>query len=716
MVILCVVYLSCLVLALCVFPQIGESIFRFDRTTERIRSILAESPDILVKIRRLEENEDYVLAHCILMDTTGSSTGKTCRVKLGRELYDLSEGDLVRISGTVSWPEQARNPGQWDALSYARSQGYWFEIKASSCRIEKAHTWFDLSARLGRLRRMISRQIDFLFDDTSAALMKALILGDKGGLSAEDKDLFSAAGISHITAISGLHLTILVTALRKILEKKAGPVSSFVILLGFLWSYIWMTGFSPSTFRAGVMVTYQFLALICDREPDRPSSMALAAFLQTLMRPTAILGAGFWLTYMAVIGLWIGRSFSLRIYLIPRFLREKVAGGLGVSLCTLPVCLWFFYQASFGSFFLNLLVVPVTRYLLILGILGTGCGFIHPVLGEGFCRLSEWIVRMIYGVSNMMAGFSGSILKGRPSALFVLLVFVMLFLYLYHVGRTEPKRLKMRAMIGILVLWTVFSFPRRRVMFLDVGQGDCSIIEWDGRVVIVDAGPSYRNVIQPYLLFEGIHKADVMILSHPDQDHVDGMLRMVEDGLVVDTLLLADADSQDVEERNRLIRMVNASGGNVIFCRSGDEFQLSAGFRPIRMKILSPMASTGSMNEDSLVVRLWLGDGLSLLYPGDIGKETDQMIRPEATGSVPLILKAAHHGSMYSTSEDFLDRYNPYLTVISAGVNNSYGHPHRQMLERLIERGIPYQVTAKNGAVFIDDFLGWVRYRHYIVN
>ena len=271
----------------------------------------------------------------------------------------------------------------------------------------------------------------------------------------------------------------------------------------------------------------------------------------------------------------------------------------------------------------------------------------------------------------------------------------------------------MLVMMVLLIL--VSLFPRRRVMFLDVGQGDCSVIEWDERVIVIDAGPSYTRVIQPYLKYEGIGKADVLILSHPDQDHIEGMIQMLEDGLKADVLLIADVDSQDNDARRRLISMTESSGGKVIRCLKNDFFELKTLFSTISFKVLSPEGNTGNANEDSLVVEISLGEDLRVLYTGDIGQETDRTIHISDKRS-PVILKAAHHGSMYGTSRAFLQEINPALAVISAGRNNEYGHPHEQMLQRLYDEQIPFWVTAENGAIFIDDWIGHLYFRYYYSN
>lgn len=716
MVILCLVYLACLVLILVVFPQAGDYVFRFTSSAREIGEIVGDGSSITVRIKRLEETGNGLQAEAVLFEAMGEKAGYLCRIEFRSSSADISEGDLVRISGTIQWPEKASNPGQWDAFSYARSQGYLFIVHAEKSSIVASHSQIDPSAFLGKVRRFFSRKIDLCFDEDTAGLVKAMLLGDKSGLSADEKDLFSAAGISHITAISGLHLTILVSILEKIIGKRLGPVLSSGSLSVLLWAYIWMTGFSSSTFRAGVMVTYQLLADLLDREPDRPTSLALAAFLQLLIRPTIILGASFWLTYLAVIGLWIGRSFALRLTILPKFLREKISGSLGVALTTFPVSLWFFYQASFGSFFLNLFIVPITRYLLIISITGIGLYLIHPALGTGISLLSSGIVRLIYEVSSRTITLRGLRMSGRPSVLIMIILSCMILLYLLSLRYLSQRKRKMIMGVLAVVFVAVCIFPRRRVIFLDVGQGDCSVIEWDNRVLMIDAGPSYRTVIQPYLQYEGIEKIDVLILSHPDQDHMEGMIRILEDGLKIDTLLIADVESQDNEARAKLIRLTESSGGEVIRCLQPNVYDLPTWFSHIQLRILSPKESTGNSNEDSLVAEIILGEDLRILYTGDIGTETDQRIILDQETDIPLILKAAHHGSMFATSGEMLDRTEPSLVVISAGRNNEYGHPHKQMIQRLEDRRIPYMVTAENGAIFIDDVMGHLIYRSFLAN
>ena len=719
--------LACLILMLKLAPSLGEKIFRFSERQEAVSAILGDGSRVHIRIRRIEgspRDKDYLILRGRLLGAQGKDTKEDLMIYLpSGEGEGLSEGDTVQLSGRIRWPASARNPGQWDAQSYAKAKGTICELRASSMRLLKRHDSWSPAAFFGNVRRFLGSLIDTLFSSSDqaypyAAIVKAMLLGDQSGLSTEMKSLFSEAGISHMVAISGLHLTILVGSLSRMLIRKVGIRRSFLPVMVLLWSYTYLTGFSMATLRAALMLTYQMAAPLLDREPDEVTSLSLAALIQLLLQPCCILSAGFWLTYSAVLGIRLGRSFALPIRLLPRQLRERIAGGLGVSLVTLPISLVFFHEATIGAFFLNLLVVPVVRWILLLSVGAVFLGAFLPSAGSVLSFAASKLLALILDLSRISVRIPWLSFDGHLSLAALVLLLGILAGYLLF-WKKPAHRKGYGALCLLLSLGFVFLPEAKRVTFLDVGQGDCSVIEWQGRVILVDAGPSYESVIEPYLAYRGIDGIDIAILSHPDEDHIAGMLSLAEEGFPIGLLLEAKADSHEIPLRQELERKIREKGGQVLKVSAGDELSLSApgwlglSKSKISMQVLSPVWETGSTNEDSLVLLIRLGDDLQILYTGDAGETVDAFFDFEGVDeSVPLILKAAHHGSMYATSEAFLTHFRADLAVISCGQENSYGHPHRQMLERLKAHHIPWQTTAQNGAVWIEACAHHLVYYH----
>ena len=710
----CTAYMACLILILQIIPSLGERLFGYHEAQMEAQSWMEQSRGLFVRVSRIDSQEDSLILRARLLSPEGMETGWYIRILVygSEDQTKFREGDILKVSGRLKLPEKPVNPGQWDEETFLKSQEFLATLTSSDILLLQEHHWWNPAPLIGGIRRFLSDTIDSLFREPFRSIYKAMLLGEKSSLSTEIKDLFSRAGISHIAAISGLHLTILIGSLERWLSGKMGHRRAFPLLMLMLWLYVWLTGFSIATVRAALMFSYQTAARLLDRDPDDKTALFLAAMIQLLLKPLSVLGAAFWLTYGAVAGIWAGRSFALQLFFLPRSLREKIAGGLGVSLVTLPVSLWFFSGASVGSFFLNLLVVPLVRYILILGVASVALGSVLPWAGQLLARLGSAVLNFTLWVSSKSTELPWLTFQGKPAVLQMAAFFGIVGFLLWAWKSPKQRRLPLYLISLALSLALIFYPASRRVIFLSVGQGDCSIIEWDGTVILVDAGPSCSTVIKPYLESRGIRRIDAAILSHPDMDHMEGLLTLSESGFPIDLLLESSAASNDTKERRRLEESVVNHGGSVVRAGRGDELVLEKGGTDIRILCLSPGSEQGTVNEDSLVTLIRLSH-LQLLYMGDAGTQTEQQLElDEIDHQIPLILKAGHQGSMYSSSEWLLDRAEPDLTVISCGENNSYGHPHKAMLERLEERNYPYQVTAWNGAVWIDQFLGHEIYWH----
>ncbi|MBO6159782.1 MAG: DNA internalization-related competence protein ComEC/Rec2 [Firmicutes bacterium] len=694
-------------MAFAVTPSLGEALFGFERQETFLKERLESGETCQYQLLRLWSKDNALYAEAkLLLD------GKSIPCQLifpdaeptgGLSVFGiLSEGDTISGSGRFMFPEKPRNPGQFDSYAYYLSQHRFFSVYLNRVYLDKPHSWYDARAWLGSVRRGLGSVIDSSLDPESAAILKAMLLGDKGSLSTDQKELFSRAGISHIVAISGMHLTILMAALEELIKKRFRPGMKSLLLQGLLWSYTALTGFSIATLRAAIMLTYRQLAPLLDADPDDISGLSLAALVILLIRPWAAVSSAFWLTFLAVIGLWSGRLFALKLIFLPYAIREKISAGLGVTIFTAPAVCWFFYEASIGSFFLNLLIVPMAQAVLLLGASGMLLSILSPAAGFGMTRLCGVLIHLLIRFSAVSGDLPWLSFHGKPELWQLLFYYGALVLIITGWGYQRASRHRSVNVLGALLLMVIVFLPfeDNRVTFLDVGQGDCCIMEWDGKVMVVDAGPSYETVIAPFLKYRGIQSIDLLVLSHPDADHMDGAVLLLEDGMEVKALLEADAPSHETPERAYLEKLVKNQGGTVERAGGDDSFYLENS--SIYLDILSPVRLFGNTNDDSLTMCVRVSDLFQIVFTGDISGEVDpDLDLGGIDASLPVFLKVAHHGSRYSTSEAFLAELSPDLSLISCGKNNRYGHPHEALLERFHALDLPYQITAQNGAVWI---------------
>jgi len=526
------------------------------------------------------------------------------------------------------------------------------------------------------------------------------------------------------------------------------------------------------------MTTFNQLAPLLHRRKDRISSCAASCLILLMKNPMCLFHSGFWLSYLAIVGIEIGMRLTLPLRFMPYPLRKYLASYVGVTLTTMPVSAWFFYSLGFHSFFMNLLVLPLSRSLLLSGIGGTLLGLIHPALGTGLAFLTTQGLKLCLWLGSVAEGSSflkNLTLWGRPTVWQMgLYAMGMVILCMAAVEKERLKQSRMRLIGTLLILllllrpsllpsWTPGCLKTalgggNRITFLAVGQGDCAVIEWNGSVIVEDAGPAYEDVIEPYFKFRGLKKVDLLVLSHPDEDHIEGALLMAGEGLIHIDRLMVGQETEISENLAALETLVEEGGGTVLRAYAGDEFELNG----VRLAVLSAQeavettageaakrgqtgkaansgqlgvaahsgqtgkaagikaaasaeyTSTESTNDLSLVHLLIFPSGDRALFTGDAGKEAEkaalETLRedfPELyesralSASARMVLKVGHHGSSTSSDGGTLAEWMIDVAVISCGKNNRYGHPHEETLETLETLNIPTYVTKDTGAVTV---------------
>ncbi len=716
-------YLTVLNLLLVQKPRWGDVLFGWDKKQRILEETSRKAQTYVGRIRSLSPSRYGMEA---IVSSSEPDIGKINILVYLPSDTDLEVGDTVRVKGKASLPTQATNPGQWDQKSYARLHRIDLYLRPTEAECLYRQGRRSVFYWLWCSRDAVNAKIGMLYQSPYNGILQAMLTGDKSMMEEDEKDLFSQAGISHIVAISGLHLSILVSFLEK--REKGGMTSRKQrrIKSGILFLYAFWTGGSAATMRSALMVGIRTEAVFVSRKPDPVNTVALSILLQLIFQPILWVSPAFWLSYGALIGLKLGTVFLMRIRkvmrrpILPMAVFKRICPSLGILIFTFPLVKSFFDHASILSFLLNLWVIPAMQLVLLLGIFSVALSFIYLPLGLGFaylCQLLlksfEWGSKIVIDLESSI--FPSSLLYGRPEIYQTVLYYGILLLIFFLLedpeilkkGRWMLKKAVSLTVLIILLLYLILPSHRWRVTFLDVGQGDAAVIEWEGKVILIDAGPSYKKVILPYLKSRGICSIDLAILSHPDKDHMEGLLLLAEEGEIpVRTLYLADQKVQETEERSRLEQLLLNQGTKVKKVKAGKKETLTSGRRTLMIDVLFPEEELSSANASSLTVLIRFNE-YSFLFPGDIEQEEEEMIVKKMKGNVLFddpVLKAAHHGSDTSTKESFLDLTRPSFVVISCGRNNQYGHPSPYVLSRLEERKIPYRVTAQSGAVYVQGF------------
>ena len=683
------------------------------------------------------------------------------------ENSELQPGRYVTVKGTFKRLRGLTNPGGLDLEEYYLGRGIECELKPTKISIDYSRKNY-LTFYLWKVRRRVGESIDSIFDEEDAAILRTMILGDKSDLDSDTKLLFQRSGIAHVLAISGLHVGLLagvislLLSLLRIRKKTADIISIIIIIL-----YGLMTGFSPATLRAVIMITVYKLAFVCGRTADMPTSMMEALLIMLIINPDSLFSIGLHMSFAAVIGVFAGMSFYNVIFGKERFLglpirmrryAKKLIGGflvaLSINLWMTPLVIRSYYEVPIYSILLNFMIIPLLTFVIIFGSLAALMGIIFSVaFGMIFkypCCLILDFYKLMCRLFLKLPGsvvMTGHVELWLLAAYYVVVIIMLITFFLFFKkspGRKESRSKGSRRegsrregsrrevgitmtrryatlLVGYISLMFLFIFSvklwnnsRFSVAFLDVGQGDGSLIHTGKRNYIIDAGSSDNNSVGQYTLipaikYYGMQKVDMIFISHTDADHVSGIIYLLENkekyGIEVGGVAFAKGTEKD-EVYTHIASLVGEekvcelSFGDIV----EDDFVV---LYPREEDVDNKKLEHGG-NDYSLVLYFTSKEGkLQILYTGDISSEVEgvvinDMAERNKTDNTSIILKCAHHGSKYSSSEEFLEKINPDITVISCGEHNMYGHPSTETLQRLDDIETRVLRTDKDGAVLID--------------
>lgn len=652
------------------------------------------------------------------------------RLTTGEELL---LGQKILVKASFSPWEESKNPGQFDLGKWYHSQGILGEFRGKEL-IKKSASYQKFGEALWHLRVKASAKLRQLLGETEGALLSAMILGEKSFLEEESKEMYQRNGISHILAISGLHLMLLgngiYTILKRILPVWVIPeLSACTIMILFCF----FSGASISTLRATIMFVMTLLGKILGRTYDSLSALGLAAAILLWKNPYVMENSGFLLSFLAVIGVVYAAPAIHMIFPWENKLWKSLTISLSASLTTLPVLLVNYGAFSWYSVFLNLLILPPMAFILAGGILLLLCSFLISILPP--FDILMWIqhifiisLRMILAFYEQCCylfeqlpfqdGYLGAVGKGR-----IFLYYLLLFLLLRIV--TSPKDIKKlypNFWNGI-VLFLLLTFLTCRVpggfeiTMLDVGQGDCVIIRnANQKVYISDCGSSsisrvgkYR--LLPFLKYKGYGNIEAVFISHLDEDHYNGILELLEamdkERIKISYLVLPKEIKKLTEQKQKLeelLFLAEEKKIQTVFMKGEDRILDGK----MEILCLHPREGdyTDNANEDSMVLDISYGE-FTLLLTGDVEGRGEEKLtaclknKKQYTHKQYEILKVAHHGAKGSTTEEFLQQIRPKLGLISCGRDNRYGHPAEETLKRLEKYGVKILDTRKGGAITI---------------
>lgn len=580
-----------------------------------------------------------------------------------------------------------------------------YQTGSVTVRPGAADTIWILPARWrGKLIDLLNRA----FPQDTAGFARALLLGDTSGIDYETDTALKVSGIRHIIAVSGLHISILFSLLRFICGKRR--MLTVLTAAPALIFFAAIAGFTPSVTRACVMQLLMLLALLLEREYDPPTELAFSALVMLAWNPWVITSVSFQLSFGCIAGIFLcsprirswmlsdrclgaakGRRLSARL---KRWLAGSVSVTLGAMVLTTPLCAYYFGMVSLVGVVTNLLTLPVVTAVFYGVVLVCGAGLLWMPAARLMAWVISWGMRYVTAVAKALASLPLAAVYTESNYIVFWLVFCYILLAVFLLSKKRrPVVLALCGSLGLcaalLASWLEPLGYECAMTVLDVGQGQCILLQSEGKNYLVDCGgdsDAYTaNQAAALLLSQGISRLDGLILTHYDRDHSGGVEKLLT-RVRADVVFLPEAADEygvgaDIGARAETVRV-------------GARLVLSAGELVVT---IYPPALSGRGNDGSLAV-LFQTESCGILITGDRGSFGERRLVEAGIPPVDVLI-VGHHGSASSTCPELLAAAAPETAVISVSADNPYGHPRQEVLDRLTEAGCEIYRTDQNGTI-----------------
>ena len=631
------------------------------------------------------------------------------RIEIGERIYPillyLDETVVVEPGDILTGPFlfQATTPGGQKESSYYQGEGIFllaYQKEELTCS-KDIRTWQDIPAIL---RQRILRILEEHLPADAAAFARALLLGDTSQLDYTVLTHFTVSGIRHIVAVSGLHVSVLFGLLTFLAFRNR--VLTTMAALPVLVMFAAMTGFAPSVSRACMMCGLMMMASLVNREYDGPTALAFSGLVLLILNPLVIVSVGYQLSFASVAGIflfapgirnWIRSCFRVKKenrigYRLVSWLSLSVSVTLGATAATLPLCALHFGVISLAAVLTNLLVLWAVS-LIFYGLMGLCMISVLWKAGADFLGLMlAVLIRFVVFSAKMVGGFPLSAVYTCSPYIAAWLIFVYILLAVFLLSKNKQPTMLVCCVVlslftALTASWSGVRKGEIRFAVLDVGQGQCVLLQAEGRNYMVDCGGSSdgmaADTAAEFLLSQGITKLDALILNHYDRDHfggVENLLSRVGTELVI---------------LPPVYTPWNPDAGQILYAT--EDLLLSAENTKIS---IYTSEFPGNSNENSLCI-LFDTENCDILITGDRDEFGERMLLRHHMIPDVDILVAGHHGSRLSSGEDLLAAARPEIVCISAGAGNRFGHPEPELLQRLENHGCTVYRTDLQGNIII---------------
>ena len=583
----------------------------------------------------------------------------------------INLGDKVKIKGTLKLPSKNTVPNLFNYRKYLNNNNIYYILTASEITKIKNNTKI-LTHYKNKLQKYINRK-------KAHTYLNIFILSNKNDLDKEVLNSYQVNGLSHLFSISGMHITLLLGTILKLLDKVSyNRYYKYILLIIILIIYMYLTDFTPSIVRSGIMFILLTLNKLFNFKIKTKNIIMLTFIIIVLINPYYIYNLGFQLSYLI--------SFYLIIFVHiinkhKNYFKKLFITSLISFLVSFPIIISNYYQVNLLSILINLLFVPIISYIVL------PLAFITLILPtDSFLILTMDILE---GISLSLTNINYLLLElPKPSIYLIIIYYAIITLLLIN------KKCFISLLTTIFIHKISINFnPNMEILFLDVSQGDSILLHYPHNKynILIDTGGNYnyeisKNIIIPYLKSKGISKIDYLILTHGDYDHMGESINLIEN-FKVEKVIFNCGPYNDLEKE--LIKVLKKK--NIKYYSCIKELNIDKN----KLKFLNTKEYDNENDNSSVIYFNYYN--YKFLFMGDASTEREKDILEKYNLKDVDFLKVGHHGSNTSSSEEFINSINPKYSLISVGKNNRYGHPNKEVLDNLNDSKI-YR-TDQDGSI-----------------
>ena len=666
----------------------------------------------------------------------------------------LEYGDVIEFYGTYNKSNEQRNYGGFDYSLYLKTQKIYGTFECSEINVISKNKGSLIKNSIISFKEYIKSNLRANLSEDEANLCIGLIIGDRTNLDENIEEDFKTSNLTHMLAVSGSHFVYIVLALTYINKlfkrKKLGQIFILIIILFFMN----LAGNTGSVVRSGIMALLSILASMFYRKADLWTNMAIAILIQIVINPYIIFDIGVQLSYGGVIGIVLfnesinniieyitskintklnrykigNKEESInnkRLYIkdnqknsnqiiinLIKYIKESVSVTISANIIIIPIMMLNFNTISLSFVISNLLAGAILGIIIIYAFILVFLSIILKSFISPLFILLNSLLKILIFIAHICSMLPFSKIYVVTPNLFLIIIFYIL-IYLLSRKKYSKKILIIAILLVIIFnfIFPIFTSKRSNleINFIDVGQGDSTLIRVNNRTILVDGGGSAYGdnydvgemTLFPYLLDRGIKKLDYVIISHFDSDHCQG-LNFIMENMKVENAIISNL-GQESNEYDTFINLAKKQRTNLIFVKMGDVIKIGNA----TINILFPENNLITDNEknNNAIVFKFIWKDFSMLFTGDIEEKAESRILNIYSNNLSTlqatILKVAHHGSKTSTTKKFIEAVKPKIALIGVGEDNNFGHPNNGVIERLIGIGCKIYRTDKNGEITI---------------